>query len=119
MYIKKIEWLNQEIKEAVVTISNDKIELKCFSHPFNMKKSDKITEIIECLSVNNIYISYRKEYYIEYYDGNLTYRLCGKLIDKKNGIMQFEDIKLYIGEYIPGDIQNDDYIIVTISRLDI
>lgn len=119
MYIKSIKWIEKEIKEAIVILSNDKTDLICFSQPFEKTLFEKI-DIIYCLSVENVCISEKNEYSIKYNQMYNTYTICGKLKDKKIGIVLFEDIKIDISNgYIPNDINENDYICFTTNRLDI
>ena len=54
MHIEKIEWLNEEGKEAILKVVNDTKNLVCFSCPCFYNIGDVITEPLECLDTNDI-----------------------------------------------------------------
>lgn len=119
MYIKNINWIDKDNKEALAIVTNNKIELECFSYPLENNENDTI-DIIHCLSVQDICISTKKEYSIQYNEKNKEYIVCGQLINKEEGILLFDDIKMDIsGSYIPADIKEGEFIYFKTNRLDI
>lgn len=119
MYIKNIKWIDEENKEALVIVTNDKTELECFSYPLEKSKND-IIDIIHCSFVTDICISVKNEYSIKYNNRNKQYIICGQLSNKEEGVLLLDTIKMDIsGEYIPSDIKNGDFICFKTTRLDI
>lgn len=119
MYIKNIKWIDEENKEALVIVTNDRIELECFSYPLEKNKNDMI-DVIHCLSVKDICISMKKEYSIQYNEKNKQYIVCGQLINKEEGVLLFDNVEMDISEsYIPADIKEGEFICFKTARLDI
>lgn len=120
MYIDSIEWLDKDNKEAILGISNNKDILRCFSCPCDYKIGEIINFPLKCLDSNNIMISSEKIFIIQRINSIFSYNLCGQLVDKKKGIIFLEGFTLQIdGSLIPKDINNQDYILFTVSRIDV
>lgn len=119
MYIKDIKWLDEINREAIVIITNDKIEIECFSHPLEKNKNDIINNIY-CINVENVCISTKDEYKINYNEESMKYIISGKLKNRETGIITFEDLEMDISKsYIPIDIKEGEFICFNASRLDI
>ena len=120
MRIKNINWMNKEAKEAIVNVCVRDKEIMCFSCPCNYNIGDKILLNLECLNINNIFLSEEDKYGIYKLDNYFKYRLCGRIMDKKEGIIEVYNFKLHIEqELIPGDIDNDMFIEFEVARIDI
>lgn len=120
MYIKKIEWLNKEIKEAVLKVVNNRESLSCFSCPCSYCIGDVLTEPLECLDTDDVVRCDEKKATIEKMDGIFKYRLQGQLIDAERGIMDVDGFVIHIdSQKIPNDIRNGMYIRMITSRIDI
>lgn len=120
MYIKKIEWLDQNGKEAILKVVKDNKSLICFSCPCCYNIGDFLTEPLECLDINQITLCDTKESCIEKMEDSFKYKLKGELKDIQNGIVRVYDFVLHIDkEKIPGDITNGMYIQFVTSRIDI
>ena len=120
MHIKKIDWLDEQIKEAVIIVANNRESLICFSCPFLYSIDDVLTEPLECLDTDEIVCSAEQKDAIEKMDGVFQYRLQGQLRDSKRGIMDVCGFVIHIdSEKIPGDIRDGMYIQIVTSRIDI
>ena len=63
MFIKLVEWINEDIREAEVTVSDGFYNIVCFSHPFNKGINDTISEPLNCIEVKNVVTSKRQILY--------------------------------------------------------
>lgn len=120
MYVKNIEWLNRESKEAILNIINNRESLMCFSCPCFYNIGDMITSPLECLDADDIILCNEEESIIRRIDESFQYKIKGKLKDKANGIVDTFGFYLHIDEdKIPGDLKNGMYIQFITSRIDI
>lgn len=120
MHITKIDWLDKEIKEAVVKVTNKKGSLICFSCPCSNSIGDVLTEPLECLDADDIVCSDEKKDIIEKMDGMFQYRLQGQLRDSKRGIIDVCGFVIHIASpKIPNDIRDGMYVQIITSRIDI
>lgn len=120
MYIEEIEWLDKEGKEAILKVVNDTKSLMCFSCPCSYNIGDVLTEPLECLDTDDIFLSEKMENSIEKMEGAFKYKLKGKLKDMQNGIIGVYGFDLHIDEEkIPSDITNGMYVQFIVSRIDI
>ena len=121
MIIKKIEYLNEEFGEAYVTFIDNKLEIRCFmdeSKPLKIKVNDKVKlNKLFFINVDSVFISNKKKCSIKY--TNNKYSITCQMIDKVNGIGNLDSIKLHIGENLPGDLNNGDYIEFFSDRIDV
>lgn len=76
MYIKEIEWLDKEGKEAILKVVNDTKSLMCFSCPSSYNIGDVLTEPLECLDTDDIVLCETKNS-IEKMEGAFKYKLKG------------------------------------------
>lgn len=119
MYIKDIEWLDPIEKEAIAVVSDTKYEITCFADILQQEINDELVEPLECVIVQNI-IRSDEEDKVEKTDSSFGYHLCGRLLDRKSGLMVVGQIKLHIQpELIPGDIDDDEQIAFDCCRIDI
>lgn len=119
MYIKNIEWLDQNEEEAITIVSDTKYEITCFADGLQQGINDELTKPLECVIVKNI-IRSDEEDKVEKTDSSFGYHLCGRLLDRKSGLMVVGQIKLHIKpELIPGDIDDDEQIEFDCCRIDI
>lgn len=54
MYVKKIDWLDEVSKEAIVEVAEGIERLVCFSCPCLYKLNDMLREPLECLDTQDI-----------------------------------------------------------------
>ena len=119
MFIKNINYLDANIKEAVVVVSEGLLELSCFSDSCSLAIGDVLNDALECLDVSNIE-TIEDSYEIIKLNGPFDYLLKGKLINKMEGIVNIGGILIHIDEdEIPNDIEEGMYISFETSRIDI
>ena len=120
MYIKRIEWLDEENKEAILEVFNNNKTLICFSHPCNYNLNDEIKEPLHCLDSYDIVYCEDKQIRIEKINEPFEYKLLGKVVNVEEGIIKIDDFILCIdSNRIPKDIMNGDYIQFITSRIDV
>jgi len=120
MLINSIEWIDKEIGEAEVLISDKDFCIKCFSQPFDKDIGTSLIDPIYCMNVENIKISYETISHVEKKENYFAYSICAKLIDKTNKIALLGSIQLCLEDsFLPADIQEGNFIEFDVSRLDI
>ena len=120
MYVKTINWIDKNSREAEVIVSDGCIELLCFSHPFKNSINEKLEEPIHCFDVDNVALAQNQRTYANKKSSYFGYTLCGKLVDKDNKLVYLGNIKLCLeSAYISNDIPEGSYIELSVSRLDI
>lgn len=120
MYIKEIKWLDQESKEAMLTVASDGHSLTCFSHPCSYKIGDVLTEPLECLDTDDVILCEKPEEDIEKLGKIFNYRICGRIKSKDESILEVYGFNLHLDKNkIPNDINEGAYIQFLSSRIDI
>lgn len=120
MHIEEIEWIDKEEKEAIIKVASETECLKCFSCPCSYRIGDILTEPLECLDVDEIWLCDTQENMIEKMEGTFKYKLKGKIRDLHNGIIEVRGFDLHIDEdRIPKDMINGMYIQFVVERIDI
>ncbi len=115
MYVKAIEWIDIDICEASVVISDGLFDIECFSDDCSYKVGDLIDEI-NVLDIHDIYISETNNETIISKSG-FRYELIARY---DNNIIFIGEIKIAIdNELVPKDISNGDYIHVCVDRFDL
>lgn len=118
--IEKIEWIDEDIKEADVTISDGTYSVICFACPFILHENDLFQDRISCLDVEYVLKAFESNPIVEKRDDAYSYFLRGKLIDRENKIIKIGEIEIDISDAdVPGDIREGDIIEFIVSRLDI
>ena len=58
MFVKSINWIDEEALEAEVTVSDNYIDIICFSHPFKKSIGEMLIDPIYCFDAENVILSY-------------------------------------------------------------
>lgn len=120
MYIKKIEWLDKENKEAVLEVCGNTKALICFSYPCHYNLNDELNEPLQCLDSYDIISCDEEQIKIERINESFEYKLVGKVKNAEEGIIEVEGFSLCIDRNkMPKDIVNGNYIQFTTSRIDV
>ncbi len=120
MFVKEIEWINEEYREAVIVVSDSVNEVRCFADQFKNQLFDELSETLECIDVKNIYLNCEKKTFIEELDSDFEYHIGGVLYSKEEGIICVGKLRFHIyADLIPGDIYDNDYIEFITMRVDI
>lgn len=120
MFIKSIDWMDEERREAIVIVSDMENEIKCFADGLKYNVGDVLVDPLNCLTTKNVFRSYENKTFIDNKRTCFSYRVIGRLIDKSNGLVQIGDISLHISpELIPGDIERNEQIEFETDRIDL
>lgn len=120
MNIKKIEWLDEGNKEAILEIFNNNKTLICFSHPCHYNLNDELKEPLQCLDAYDIILCEEEQTKAERINETFEYKLTGKVTNVEDGIIEIDGFILRIDKNtIPKDIVNGDYIKFVTSRIDV
>ncbi|MDR1159579.1 MAG: hypothetical protein LBK69_03035 [Syntrophomonadaceae bacterium] len=120
MFVKSIDWIDEEAQEAEVIVSDGSVSILCFSHPFKKNVNDILAEPIHCLDAENVAVSEEQVAYANRSNTTFGYSICGKLADKENKIALLGNIKLCLEDaYIPDSIPEGSFIAFDVSRFDL
>lgn len=120
MFIKSINWIDKDLQEAEIIVSDGQIEVLCFSHPFQKAINAVLEEPIHCLYAENLVLTQEQSISINKSNGYFGYSLRGKLIDKKNKLVRLGDIIICLEDaYISDSIPKNSYVEFDVSRLDL
>lgn len=116
--IKSIDWLDEERKEGELELTDGNYTMICFSDGIDFKLDDKIENNIFAMLSSDILRSFDKEFYLHHCNG-FEYHVTGQIIDKEKGIIKIGDFLIQVGDSIPKDIQEEEFVIFEVERFDI
>lgn len=120
MYIKAVTWINEAANEAEVIVTDNKIDLVCFSHPFKKAINEVFVEPIYCFNVNNVVLANEENFYAIRMKNMFRYNFRGVIANLEEKIVHVNNIVLsIIDAEIPKDIPEGGYIEFSVSRLDL
>jgi hypothetical protein len=121
MFIKSIDGIDKETKEAEVIVSDGFIDILCFSHPLKDNNvNDILTEPIHCFDVEDVVIAKGQISYANKCNTYFGYSICGKFINKENNLVLVGNIKVCLNKaYVPNDRPEGSFIEFDVSRLDL
>lgn len=119
MYVEKIITFNKYDQEADLLISDGVNKVLCYAYPI---KNVQINQRINCVygfDCTNIKRANERNNEIikcqEYY----AYLLVGEIVSKKENLVRIGELEIYLDEPIPNDIQENEFIIFNVTRLDV
>lgn len=118
MVIKNIIWIDEEIGEADVIVTDGQYDIRCFAHPLFQQIGEELRGEISIFDYSDV-IRSDTNFPISKYMGWGKHFLIGRLVDRTKGIVQIGDILLREVAPIPTDIQVGDYIEFSAERVDI
>lgn len=116
--VKDIIWINKDIGEADVVITDGKYEVICFAHPFNQKVGDEIFDTISVFESSNFEKSDKSIGDIRHL-GNGRYFFVARLMDVEEGIVQIGEIVIHDIDGIPPNIKKDEFVQFIAERVDL
>ena len=118
MRIKSIKELCNYSLEAEVTITDGFYDMVCFSQPCNYIEGEIFKEPLLCWHSSQI-VRGASPCKLERLS-QWSYEITGKLIDKQAGLIQVGKILIELeAGFIPGDIENGEYLSLISSRFDV
>lgn len=116
MFIKKINDYDIEAREADIIISDGEYEILCYAQPF-INKNAKFT--LCAFEADNIIRSSEYNSFVKKTDdGFYSYRLQGKVVNRKKRLVAIGKIVIEINDNIPGDIEENEIIAFSTTRID-
>ena len=119
MHVEKIITFNKYDQEADLLISDGVNKVLCYAYPINnVQINQEINSVygFDCVDIeraneNKYVITKRQDYY--------AYSLTGKVISKNVSLVRVGELEIYLDEPIPNDIQENEFIIFNVTRLDL
>lgn len=120
MFVKSINWIDEDSQEAEIIVSDGCIEVICFSHPLKKGINSVLEDSIHCFDAENVVLAQEQSVYVNKSNNHFAYSLRGKLVDKKNKLVHLGDIILCLEDaYISNGIPESSYVEFDVSRLDL
>lgn len=119
MIVSKIDWISKEAQEAIVTVSDGRFELKCFSQPLTLTVGDKIEFPLLALNIKTVVRSVLDEPCVVMTGGQFSYRLTAKVESIQESLLTLGGITILAKDVLPGDICEGEFVDFTCDRLDI
>ena len=119
MYIKEIHWIDKQIKEAEVTISDGIYTIVCFSCPCEYKIGETLNDNINVLDIDNIVLSKSNDYQVIAMNKPFDYKVKGMLSRDRDTLIVGGLTINVDSEEIPKDISGESFIEARVYRFDI
>ena len=119
VYIKEIRWIDKQIEEAEVTVSDGVYSIVCFSCPCEYKIGQTLNGNINVLDINNIRLSKNSEYEVIETSKPFEYKVNGMLSYDRDTLVVGKLIISIDPEEIPKDIVGGSFIEANVDRFDI
>ena len=118
MIISNIFWINIDIFEAEVEITDGNFSIICFSCDKKLNKGDTIDDSLVAIDIAKIKVV-ENEYYIQRIDNSFEHYVKGRLSNNCSKL-NIGEISININKnMMPGDINDGDFIEAIIYRIDI
>ena len=118
IFVKKIEWIDIDTKEADVTLSDNQYELVCFSDEFFGKIGGKFDDMLYAIVDGDVYKSEDNLFLVKHLN-NFEYFIIAKIFDKTRNIAQVGECLINTGGGIPNDLENGEFVEFRVRRIDI
>ncbi len=119
MKIKKIELMDIDLKEAIIIVKENDLEVTCFSCPCLLEIGSIIKEPLECIDTKNVVVC-EENAMIQKDKGFFGYKLQGKIENLEEGLVNVNGFRMHIDvKEIPNDVKTGMYICFETSRIDI
>lgn len=118
IFVKKIEWIDIDTKEADVTLSDNQYELVCFLDEFFGKIGGKFDDMLYAIVDGDVYKSEDNLFLVKHLN-NFEYFIIAKIFDKTRNIAQVGEFLINIGGGIPNDLENGEFVEFRARRIDI
>ncbi len=118
MNILRIKWMDDELTEAILTLSTEDSEFEVFCHPCRFKEGDKIVGFLDALDPENIVRVDPQHTYIRKIDSAFKHEILGKVENAKIPLISVGQIKIELGGKLPGDIVNGEFVLFRTIRID-
>ena len=117
MINNKIVYFDKNAQEAHIIVSDGQFDILCYAQPYR----DEAEEFdLLGFMTENIMRADTNEYQVEKIDeGYFAYRLQGQLLDKSKRIVAIGEIEIILEDRIPKDIQDDEFIVFHVKRVDL
>ncbi|EFR88425.1 hypothetical protein HCJ64_05325 [Listeria marthii] len=118
--VKSIHWLDEDVREADVVLTDGEYNVVCFSHPCELTLNGVYNELIYCFDPFDIFKFNQAEYSMEKPNDNQELSILkGKLIDATDLIIQIGEFRIDISEGdIAQDIHEGDFVELKVHRID-
>lgn len=118
MKILKIYWLEESIKEGILTLSDGENDFEVFSHPCSFSEGDILDRRLHAMDPEHIVRVEPEKPYIKKVGDAFEHKILAKVVDAKVPVVSVGDILIELGGRLPGDVSEGEYILFITSRID-
>lgn len=119
MHVEKIITFNIHDQEADLLISDGIHKVLCYAYPINnVQINQEISSVygFDCVDIER---ANENKYEIVKHQDYYAYSLTGQVISKNDSLVRIGELEIYLDEPIPNDIQENEFIIFNVTRLDL
>lgn len=118
MKVISIDWLSEDIEEAILTVVSGTQKFEVFSHPCRYKVGDCIEKPLETLDNKNIVRVDAQEPFIRQIGDTFEHEIVAKVESVKLHLVSVNEVKINLDIGLPGDISDGEFISFRTERLD-
>lgn len=118
MKILKICWMDETIKEGILTLSTGNNKFEVFSHPCPFKEGDTIVKPLYACDAENIVRVDPQQTYIKKVGNAFEHEILARVTDINEPLVCVGDILIKLGARLPGDICVGEFILLRTDRID-
>lgn len=118
MKILKIDWMEESIKEAVLTLNDGENDFEVFSHPCPYSEGQDITQPLYAMDPENIVRVEPQKLFIKKIGSAFEHEILAKVVNSKVPLVSIGTVYIELGGRLPGDIVEGEYVLFKTGRLD-
>ena len=118
MRIRKIDWMEESIKEAILTLNDGENDFLVFSHPCRFSVGQCVNQPLYASETSNIRRVEPQKVFIKRVGLAFEHELLAKVVDTKVPLVCIGEIVIELGGRLPGDIVKGEYVRFRSDRLD-
>lgn len=117
MTVRVVQFLDEDTKEAILEVSDDKISLIVFGYAYEISKSNQNITLSAFLT-EKIVLEQEFQLPRKTDKGFFAYRITAAVTDATAQLVQLGDINMILDLPLPKDIPNGSIISFDVTRLD-
>ncbi|WP_239987911.1 hypothetical protein [Pseudomonas syringae] len=120
MIVKQCEWISKDAKEAMLIISDGKMQCAAFSHPCYRSAGDVLLEPLLAVSIKNIAkMRSDSQPYIRCLRDSLAHEFLAEVTNLEKSLVVAGTFIVELDDPLPGDISLGDMISFSCGRIDV
>ena len=117
MFVKSINWLDQQAEEAEVSVSDGSWECKAYSMPCSCSVGDYLKDPLFCLGATSVVKAVPSEPKLSKLQDKSRYEIVGQIVDHSNSVVCVGTLRFNVDQPFPGDLKLGDWVQFTVDRI--